>query len=516
MSDMTHLSVCHDSCICVTSLVCVPWLLHFDACGTIWHVWHDSCMCVTWLIQGDTPMHVAAFHGHDECIRILCAAGQYVCDMTPLCVCYSYLPSKEPYIHSKEPYIHSKEPYIHSKQNKNILDKMSVFASFVLQMCVCVCDVTHSRVWHDAFICVAWLIHVWHDSFVCVIRTSFIRVAWLIHVRDMTHPQTKWMYLPPLCWRTGCVWHDAFMCVVWLIHVWHDSFVRVKSFIYMFDVTHSCAWHDSSTDKMNVFASFVLKVCACVTWLVHVRGVTHSRVTWLIRTCEISHSCVWRDSFMCVTWLIHGQNECICLLCAVGLCMCDMTRSCVWYDFSYVVTWLNVRGGHDWLMYVTWLIDVCDMGLWQGRGLQILCAAGLCVWHDSFMCVAWLIHVCGMTHSLVKTWLMQKCDMTCWRTRHDSYLRDTWLIDLVTWLVHKCDMTDWPMWHDSFISVTWLINVRDMTCTYVTHDWLMYVTRLMRKCDMTDWPMWHDSCVSATCLTRQCDMTDWLSNMTRA
>jgi len=508
--------------------------------------WHDSFTWVTWLtcLCAMTPPHRRLWQ-HLTCVTWL----MHVCDMThsgrhtdacgsisrtwwmyshPLCcrsvrlwhdsfMCVLFIFAFERALHTLERALYTLEGALHTlKTKQNILDKMSVFASFVLQMCVCVCDVTHSRVWHDAFICVAWLIHVWHDSFVCVIRTSFIRVAWLIHVRDMTHPQTKWMYLPPLCWRTGCVWHDAFMCVVWLIHVWHDSFVRVKSFIHMFDVTHSCAWHDSSTDKMNVFASFVLKVCACVTWLVHVRGVTHSRVTWLIRTCEISHSCVWRDSFMCVTWLIHGQNECICLLCAVGLCMCDMTRSCVWYDFSYVVTWLNVRGGHDWLMYVTWLIDVCDMGLWQGRGLQILCAAGLCVWHDSFMCVAWLIHVCGMTHSLVKTWLMQKCDMTCWRTRHDSYLRDTWLIDLVTWLVHKCDMTDWPMWHDSFISVTWLINVRDMTCTYVTHDWLMYVTRLMRKCDMTDWPMWHDSCVSATCLTHQCDMTDWLSNMTRA
>jgi len=49
------------------------------------------------------------------------------------------------------------------------------------------CDVTHSYVWRDSFICVTWLIHmcdvthwyVWHYSSICV--------TWLIHMRDMTH-----------------------------------------------------------------------------------------------------------------------------------------------------------------------------------------------------------------------------------------------------------------------------------------------------------------------------------------
>ena len=50
------------------------------------------------------------------------------------------------------------------------------------------CDMTHSYVWHDSFICVTWLIHlcdmthsyVWHGSFICV--------AWLIHTCDESPP----------------------------------------------------------------------------------------------------------------------------------------------------------------------------------------------------------------------------------------------------------------------------------------------------------------------------------------
>jgi len=110
------------------------------------------------------------------------------------------------------------------------------------------CDMTHSYVWHDSFICLTWLIHmcdmthsyVWHDSFVCVT---------CIHTCDMTHSYA---------WR-------AFICVTWLIHtcdmshsyVWHDSFVCVTCF-HMCDMTHSYMWH----------VSFVY-----VTWLIRMRDI---------------------------------------------------------------------------------------------------------------------------------------------------------------------------------------------------------------------------------------------------
>jgi len=72
--------------------------------------------------------------------------------------------------------------------------------------------------------------------------------------------------------------------------------------------------------------------------------------------CDITHSYVWHDSFVCVTWLIH---------------MCDMTHSYVW---------------HDSFMCVTWLIHMCAM-------------THSCVWHDSFICVTRLIHLCAIPHA---------------------------------------------------------------------------------------------------------------------
>ena len=108
----------------------------------------------------------------------------------------------------------------------------------------------------------------------------------------------------------SCAWHDFFICVTWLIHVR--------------DVTHWCAWH----------GSFM-----CVTWILHVRNKIHSYawhvwfmcVTWLIHMCDTTHSHAWYDSFICVTWLIH---------------MCDTTHSYVRHDsfvrvdYSFMcVTW---------------------------------------------------------------------------------------------------------------------------------------------------------------------------------
>ena len=74
---------------------------------------------------------------------------------------------------------------------------------------------------------------------------------------------------------------------------------------------------------------------------------------------NMTHSC----SFICVTWLIH---------------MCDTTHSYVWHDSFIHVTWPFI--------YVTWLIHICDM-------------THSYMWHDSFICVTWLIHMCGVSHS---------------------------------------------------------------------------------------------------------------------
>jgi len=139
--------------------------------------------------------------------------------------------------------------------------------------CLCifirVCDMTHSCVWHDSFVCVTWLIHV------CVTQ--------LIHVCNMNHFSFVG-YTSSVCClcirkrschthvslcpketclghKDTCVWHDLVICVTWLIH---------------------------------------LCLFMCVLWHVHVCDMTHSSL--LIHVCVVTRSCVWHVRWLCTAW----------------------------------------------------------------------------------------------------------------------------------------------------------------------------------------------------------------------
>jgi len=95
-----------------------------------------------------------------------------------------------------------------------------------------VCDMTHSYMWHDAFIYDTWRIHIcdmthsymWHDA--------FIYVTWRIHICDMTHSY-MWhdpcmLQDPPVAVTNAACsrCHDSCVRDMPQFYMWHDSFVR--------------------------------------------------------------------------------------------------------------------------------------------------------------------------------------------------------------------------------------------------------------------------------------------------
>jgi len=160
------------------------------------------------------------------------------------------------------------------------------------------CDMTHSYVWHDSFICETWLIHMCdmtHSQ-----HSTWLRVTWLLHMWDMTH---------------SYVWHDSFICETWLIHildamiqssltlVLDSTWLRATWLIHMCDVTHSYERHDSFTCEMWLILTNHLQNSRSghsrVLYAWHASftyDTTYSYVTWPIH--------MWHDSFICETWLI--------------------------------------------------------------------------------------------------------------------------------------------------------------------------------------------------------------------
>jgi len=156
---------------------------------------------------------------------------------------------------------------------------LSVSLLFVCSLCliylrektwpwvVGICWMIHSYVWHDAFVCVAWVICRCNTSF---IRTcdrapaytySFVRATWGIRACDMAHS-----------------------------NAWLDSCVYVTCFILMRDIDDLEVWHDT-LHKCDMSHSYV-------------RRVLFTCMRWLVSMCDMTHPYVWHHLFVRVAWFI--------------------------------------------------------------------------------------------------------------------------------------------------------------------------------------------------------------------
>jgi len=106
----------------------------------------------------------------------------------------------------------------------------------------------------------------------------------------------------------------------------------------------------------------------CVILRMHLNADT-CRSHRLIHMCDMTHSCTCRDSFICVTWLIHVcRGSFICV--TWHIYVCDLTHSYVWHD-SY---WFKHAGV---MSYVSNMCDTTDR------------YTTLYVRRDSFICVTY-------------------------------------------------------------------------------------------------------------------------------
>jgi len=201
--------------------------------------------------------------------------------------------------------------------------------------------------------------------------------------------------------------HVIQACHVWMCHVTGLLRERDRTQLVMFHVIQSCHADDEECDMMRICDmtrsngrdSFI--------------SVTHMHSVQSTRHVCLTHSYVWRGSFICVTYLLHVR---------------DMMCSYVWHNSFAGVTWLNhmcdmtqsyVYDAYYWVMSHKWMSE-----------------------RDASTFAPWCVHTFHTTHSHVwYEWFM--CVCTC--------------------LIHMLDITRSNVFNISFISVTRLIHTFDMT-----------------------------------------------------
>ena len=201
------------------------------------------------------------------------------------------------------------------------------------------CD-THSHV---------TLIHMWH-SFRCERTQSYrhrVRLCTMtdssFRIRNATHM-------------------NEFLCHTYervcMSHIW-TSFYTMYAYV-TWQIRHVPLFISNSKMRNVTHMNESRHICMSRIWMSHV-----TYATWLIYLCcdcfvfVGTYSCVWHDSFFHTAThcniLQHTATHCITLIfdscvrhdsCVCHDSCCDMTHSSMW---------------HDSFLYVTWLLPLCDM-----------------------------------------------------------------------------------------------------------------------------------------------------------
>ena len=193
---------------------------------------------------------------------------------------------------------------------------------------------------HSYETCKTWLTHIRHDS-------SMRSTTHLCSVLQCVAVCCSVLQCVAVCCRVlqcVAVCCRVLQCVAVCCSERHDSFIWVWCFV-------SCFWGDSCLHMGFVtHNSFIWKLwnmthryeaglshMTCNTWLIHMRRdscmreTTHSHESEA--SCDMTHSCVWRNSLECVTRRTHFYDDGVlhiffCMWSASWLYyMCDMTHS---------------------------------------------------------------------------------------------------------------------------------------------------------------------------------------------
>jgi len=136
--------------------------------------------------------------------------------------------------------------------------------------------------------------------------------VWMVHVTRMNDPRHT--YQSVMSHMCECVLAYTSECVL--------SHTEMSHIVHKIASCHTHKWvmvHIYMSHGTHINEPCRLDSFTSVPWLTYMR-------TMPLRMCDMTHSCVWYDSFVCVTWLMQ---------------ICAMTNSHMW-DMTHPYVWIRL------------------------------------------------------------------------------------------------------------------------------------------------------------------------------
>jgi len=178
-------------------------------------------------------------------------------------------------------------------------------------------------------------------------------------------------------------------------------------------------------------------------------------------------------TFICVTWLIHMRD-------VTHIYVGHIPYGCWMWHWVRHITFMNEAYRiYEWVMSHIWMSYVgAKYCAYASRHLisdmfhmDVECDPG----QVTFICVTWLIYMCDVTHSYVL-----HIPYGCWmwhRVRHitlmnEAYRIHEWVMSHI-WMSHVTHMNKSYHTYEWVMSHIWMSHVTHMNKSYHTYEWVM-------------------------------------------